>query len=374
MNVLQNISRNILNIPGWRTNRKIVVIESDDWGSIRMPSKESYCNLLKAGIAVDKDFFSRYDSLESADDLTALFDVLVKFKDSIGNHPVITANTIMANPDFKKIKEANYEEYFYEPFTNTYNKYIQCEKSFQLFSQGIDNQLIKPQFHGREHLNVMLWMNELKNKNKELHLAFENGTFGIPLSSHINNRKNLMASFDCVDQNHFKSIVEIALDGTFLFKKIFGFSSNTIMAPSYIWPKRLETHLIGEGIMGFQGNRLQFEPRMKNGKHNRIFHYTGQKNKLSQRYIVRNAFFEPTHFPGQDQTKEILDRMRINFQCYKPTIISTHRLNFIGSLDEKNRSSNLIKLQDLLKSILVRWPNIEFMSTPDLLSLMQTKK
>ena len=26
------------NIPGWRTKRKIVVIESDDWGSIRMPS------------------------------------------------------------------------------------------------------------------------------------------------------------------------------------------------------------------------------------------------------------------------------------------------------------------------------------------------
>jgi len=32
--------RNVANIPGWRTDRKIVVIESDDWGAIRMPSKE----------------------------------------------------------------------------------------------------------------------------------------------------------------------------------------------------------------------------------------------------------------------------------------------------------------------------------------------
>ena len=31
------ITSKIINIPGWTTNRKIIVIESDDWGSIRMP-------------------------------------------------------------------------------------------------------------------------------------------------------------------------------------------------------------------------------------------------------------------------------------------------------------------------------------------------
>ena len=36
--MIKNLLKNISNLPGWRTNRKIVVIESDDWGSIRMPS------------------------------------------------------------------------------------------------------------------------------------------------------------------------------------------------------------------------------------------------------------------------------------------------------------------------------------------------
>mgnify|MGYP000999890125 CR=1 FL=1 len=36
----------IINIPGWRTNRKIVVIESDDWGSVRMRSREVYDRLI----------------------------------------------------------------------------------------------------------------------------------------------------------------------------------------------------------------------------------------------------------------------------------------------------------------------------------------
>ena len=53
MNIRQTIRQNILNIPGWRTNRHIVVIESDDWGSIRMPSKEVYDKLKTYGRKVE---------------------------------------------------------------------------------------------------------------------------------------------------------------------------------------------------------------------------------------------------------------------------------------------------------------------------------
>lgn len=38
MSLKQFITHNLLNIPGWHTNRRIVVIESDDWGSVSMPS------------------------------------------------------------------------------------------------------------------------------------------------------------------------------------------------------------------------------------------------------------------------------------------------------------------------------------------------
>ena len=36
------LSNIIYNIPGWRTKRHIVVIESDDWGAIRMPSRQVF--------------------------------------------------------------------------------------------------------------------------------------------------------------------------------------------------------------------------------------------------------------------------------------------------------------------------------------------
>lgn len=41
MNIKAQIRKNWANLPGWHTRRKIVVIESDDWGSIRMPEFEN---------------------------------------------------------------------------------------------------------------------------------------------------------------------------------------------------------------------------------------------------------------------------------------------------------------------------------------------
>ncbi|MBK7480400.1 MAG: hypothetical protein IPI69_12245 [Bacteroidales bacterium] len=48
--IRSSVSHNLLNISGWRTRRKIVVFESDDWGSIRMPSMEVYSEFRNKGL------------------------------------------------------------------------------------------------------------------------------------------------------------------------------------------------------------------------------------------------------------------------------------------------------------------------------------
>ena len=69
--------KELYNIPGWHTKRHLVVIESDDWGSIRMPSREVYDEFLRRGIRVDRDPYCRYDRLESREDMSRLFEVLL---------------------------------------------------------------------------------------------------------------------------------------------------------------------------------------------------------------------------------------------------------------------------------------------------------
>ena len=111
--------KDLYNIPGWHTRRHLIVIESDDWGSIRTPSYEAYNNLLNKGIRVDRDPYCRYDNLATANDLSNLFEVLSSVKDSKGHPAVITANTVTCNPVFEKIKADKFNKYHYELFTDT---------------------------------------------------------------------------------------------------------------------------------------------------------------------------------------------------------------------------------------------------------------
>ena len=121
----------------YRTNRHIVVIESDDWGSIRMPRRSDWEELLKMGYAVDRRPYERFDTLESIDDVEALFKVLRKHRDSKGNHPIVTANMLVANPDFKKILNSGYRDYYYESVSDTYKKYFGNARILDIMKTGI---------------------------------------------------------------------------------------------------------------------------------------------------------------------------------------------------------------------------------------------
>jgi len=68
---------------------------------------------LSKGIPVDNFYFTKYDCLESEEDLQLLFETLSLFKDRNGAHPVITANAVVANPDFISIKSCGKKEYHY---------------------------------------------------------------------------------------------------------------------------------------------------------------------------------------------------------------------------------------------------------------------
>ena len=89
--------------------------------------------------------------------------------------------------------------------------------------------------------------------------------------------------------------------------------------------------------------------------------------------MVRNCFFEPSltkNFKVEDTLKEI----EISFRWKKPAIICSHRLNYIGYLDKKNRDRNLEYLNNLLNTILVRWPEVEFMTSVELGEIIEKSK
>ena len=101
--LLTKLKKMYINTRGFHTKRKLVVFESDDWGSIRMPSKDVFEHLKSLGDHPDKDAFLSNDCLENESDLQALYNVLSSVYDSKGNTPIFTLNFAMANPNFDKI-------------------------------------------------------------------------------------------------------------------------------------------------------------------------------------------------------------------------------------------------------------------------------
>jgi hypothetical protein len=300
--MFNTLKRYIQNFPGKSTNRKFVVVESDDWGSIKMPSHSLFEKLKKEGYKPEKDPYLKYDSLASEEDFQGIFEVLNSVKDKNGNPAKITANAVVANPDFSKIRENKFEKYEYESFLKTLDRYPKHAKSFDLWKEGIEQKLFWPQYHGREHINVFQWMKSLKENDKNLRYAFENEMISIS-SLNTGLRFGHMEGLDYFSEEERQTKAAIIKDGMNMFEDIFGYKSLSFIANCYIWDDLVEQTLSQIGVKYLQGISNQCIPKLDvNNNHSLEYktHYFGEKNKYGQRYFFRNTFFEPSLFPETD--------------------------------------------------------------------------
>jgi hypothetical protein len=362
-----SLGRNLSNIVGWRTNRKIIVIESDDWGSQRMPSIDAFARLEKHGLdlrSCDAERYNTNDSLEGPDDLEALFEVLSGHCDKNNNNPIVTAVSVVANPDFEKIRQTDFQEYFYENILDSFARYNGDIKSFDLWLEGKSKKLFEPQLHGREHLNVNAWMSALKSGHRETMLAFKEGIWGFVPDKDNLNMTDYQAAFLFRSLSELEDQKKIVKEGVDLFSGLLGYKPDYFVPPNGPFHNSLNKELISNGIRFRSSAKIQHEP-IGDGESRRVLHWLGQKEKTGITYITRNCFFEPG-IRNKDWVGSCLNDMKIAFSWKKPVIISSHRVNYIGKLRPDNRKNGLTQLDFLLKSILKSWPDCEFMTTSQL--------
>lgn len=361
---MHDLRKNLSNVLGWRTKRKIVVFESDDWGSIRTRSKADYIAMLNQGLELDRSNFTRYDALESNSDLENLFDLLIKHKDSSGRHPVITPMCVVANPHFEKIEDSGFRDYHYETFPETSKKYPQHDRVSELWQKGINDRLFVPQLHGREHLNVSRWMRALQSGNEGLRLAFRHHSFG----ASIYKGKRLpeyLAAFDPDTPQDILSYEHILTDAGDIFTNICGYKPQHFIASNSSEPKSLEKKLKEIGVLFLTRYKIQRYP-LGNGKFRSQFNWLGKRNKIGQIYLTRNAGFEPSDLSNNDWVGSCLKEIDNAFWWEKPAIISSHRVNYVGYLKPKNAVKGLKQLDFLLTQIIRQWPSVEFMTSSEL--------
>jgi hypothetical protein len=368
------VIRNIKNIPGWRTNRRIIIFESDDWGSIRMPSLTVFKKLEKLGVdlrSMDAERFNLNDSLATSTDLEKLFDVLTGVKDKNGNYAVFTPVSIIANPDFNKIKLSGYSEYYYEPFTETLKKYPGCENSFNLWLEGIKNKIFIPESHGREHLNIAAWLKLLRLGDRNALLAFKEGMWGFVPDQKVYPGLDFQAAFLLFDPQEVEIHMKIIKEGMDMFEKLFGYRAVYFVPPNGHFNNILNKTLYENGISFRCLGQIQPET-IGFGKYRNTLNWLGKRDKNYIMYITRNCSFEPS-ISNRNWIDSCLKEISTAFSWNKPAVISSHRVNYIGALNPINRDNGLRQLKELLKEIVNRWPEVEFLNTSKLCKLIQDK-
>lgn len=371
--ILQKVKSNYVNFRGWSTNKKIVVIESDDWGAVRMPSREVYDKFMSQGYPVNKHYFAKNDCLESNEDLELLFDVLNRHKDKNGNPAVITANAVVVNPDFDKIAENGKQKYEYELITDTYKSYPEHDRVMDMWvKEGMGNKMLWPQYHGREHINVQNWMKVINSDSKAEQLAFNTKTLlGMKVPGEPVNKFNYMAAFEYTNQEQKKQIEEITREGLDLFEEMFGFTSKTFIASCGIQGSHIDSVLAEKGVKYHQ-NGHQFRP-MGDGVVKPDQKMWGDKNSNGQTYWRRNATFEPSQNPDKDWVDSCMANIAMAFKWNKPAVINSHRVNYSGGIFQENRDNTLKLLDSLLSAIKTKWPEVEFKTSEDLGALISSK-
>jgi hypothetical protein len=360
-----SLSNHLYGLRGKSVKEKFIIIESDDWGSIRMKNRKTYDTLLSKNYPVDQCAFNRNDALEANDDFSALFEVLRKHKGCDGKPVVLTANFIVGNPDFEKIEENSFLSYHWEPFTSTLERYPNRDQVYSLYQQGIKEGLFFPQYHGTEHVHVSNWMQALQNNDTVAREGFRHQMFSISSGLGSNCKKEFLDVFGLYHDTDAALLSDRIALGLRHFKQLWSYDSKTCIAPCYVWDDNVETILSNNGVKYIQSGRTQLSPD-PGGTYVYKRRFGGQKNKLGQTYSVRNVFFEPSTDDQKDWISSAMKEIKTAFQWHTPAVISTHRVNFMGSISESNRSHGLALLDHLLTRVTKHWPDVKFIHSADL--------
>lgn len=350
---LQNVSLK-------KTSDILIAFDSDDWGATRVPSLKIRELLDSLNEKMLQDYFTTYDGLESDEDLELLIFLLKKYSDFKGNHPNITLNICVNNPDYKYIYENNFKDYKSQIFFETYSslEYMNSSNCLALINKGKELSVFSVQMHGSEHLNVLRWMSDGLNSVSIIN-SCRNGISSCGLDY---NKGNRFAYMDELNY-YFDCELEFCLNRLSLSKKVLENIFNQKMVcitPSCgVIPKKFKKIIDKLNLKYTKGAFKQFLAQRKKDKLKSVFIVKRKKNGIN--FLVRNCTFEPTL--NRFAVSDCMEDIDYAIKHKKPCIISTHRINYTSRVMVENRDKSLKELAFLIEKILKKYPKAQFVST-----------
>jgi hypothetical protein len=229
--------------------------------------------------------------------------------------------------------------------------------------------LLRPQCHGREHLNVALFERKLQGSAPDLMANLEHDCIAGISSDPAMPGVGFTQAFGLHRRDELPGHRKILADAFDRFEQVWGYRSTTFTPPAQQLHPDLHEEMEQYGVVSID-KPLRCSRPLGDGSRRSEVNHSGRQRGQNHVTLVRNVVFEPGKDMGFEPVSRALEQTRAAFFWGRPAIISSHRVNFCGHLDEANRKRGLEALDRLLKAIVSRWPEVEFLSVDRLVDEM----
>lgn len=140
----------LLPVDGFYFERPLLLLQSDDWGRVGVRDEEGLELLRAAGIPLGERPYDFY-TLETAEDVAALADLLNRHRDSIGRAACLEMNFMTANLDFVRMRGDGFARIHLVPLAAGLPEGWKRPGLFDGYRAGVDQGVFHAAMHGTTH-------------------------------------------------------------------------------------------------------------------------------------------------------------------------------------------------------------------------------
>ncbi|MFY9558892.1 MAG: hypothetical protein WAQ52_01540 [Terriglobales bacterium] len=344
---------------GFRFSRPLVLLQSDDWGRVGVRDAEGREELRAAGLNLGERPYDLY-SLETAEDVHALAEVLRSLQDSVGQPPCLGMNFVVANVDFPASAATGFRDIVLKPLTEGLPGRWVRPGLYNAYRAGIEVGVFSPALHGTTHFCQQAVGHALTRggeRTELLRTLWKSETpyihWRMPWVGYEYWDPERLPSERFIPEKEQEHWIGWAAQ---CFRKFFGEGAVSACAPGY----RAEptTH----GLWKAQGVRVA-----QNGPGAMPAPHFDAHGLL---HTYRSLDFEPALNP-ELRSEDCVKKAEEYLARGLPLIISVHSINFHSTL-APFRQKTLLTLREFLGALKKRFPNLVYVNDRQLLEIVET--
>ena len=344
---------------GFCFSRPLIILQSNDWGRVGVRDREGYEQLRAGGIHLGENPYDYY-SLETAEDVMALRDMLKRHHDSTGRPACLVMNFLLANLDFQKTASTGFQRIHLMPLSQGLPGAWRRPGLFEAYRQGISDNVFHPGLHGLTHFCHLAVDRALAvpgDRSNLLRTLWKAETpyiyWRMPWIGYeyCNPEKPQGGFLDAQSQSNL--IAEAVRE----FKKVFKVAPLSACAPGYLTDRETCRAWSNCGVrIAHKGREAALPPHM---------------DEWEILNVHRTIEFEPF-----ERGLPLEKYMQLAERCFAhgiPAVVSMRSINFHSSLKDF-RSLTLRLLDEFLSALESKYPNLLYVHDANLYEIVTRGK